>query len=67
MVGGAMMCLIERAATAGILRRAVDITLDTAERTTHQMRSMQGQMHAGGRDEAQEYSGTKPKPEEIEG
>lgn len=40
------MCLIERAAAAGILQRAVDITLDTAERTTHQMRSMQGTLYA---------------------
>jgi hypothetical protein len=40
------MCLIHRATAAGILSRAVDIVLDTAARTTQQMRSMQGQMRA---------------------
>lgn len=40
------MCLIHRAATAGLLPRAIDITLATAARTTQQMRSMQGQMRA---------------------
>ena len=40
------MSLIVRAAEAGILQRAVDIVLATAERTTQQMRSMQGQLKA---------------------
>jgi len=40
------MSLIVRAAEAGILHRAVDIVLDTTERTTQQMRSMQGQLKA---------------------
>ena len=40
------MCIVDRAAQAGILRRAVDILLDSAAHTTHQMRSMQGQMRA---------------------
>ena len=33
------MCLIERAATAGILARAVTIAIDCDARVTHQMRS----------------------------
>jgi hypothetical protein len=40
------MCLTQRAAAAGLLARAIDITLDTAARTTQQMRSMQGQLRA---------------------
>lgn len=40
------MCLIERAAAAGILSRAVDILLETAKRTTQQMHSMEGRMRA---------------------
>jgi len=40
------MCLIQRAAEAEILPRAVDIALDTAKRTTQQMRSVQGRLKA---------------------